>query len=155
MLTSSGNLPLHNFRSWSSQHNQDLFRFHHSTFYDQFKSKVENILTKTTVLRINLNIDEAPTVSHTHSFLPLTNFSSLIHFPLLRSPILPVCTRLSPSPVLSLSLSLHRDPYLCISPTSRFIHYTIEWTKLLLWPVRGFHYLQKNKKGFKTCHQKW
>ena len=52
--------------------------------------------------------------THTHSPLPLTNFSSLIHFPLLRYHIPSlhlVCTKLSP-PALSLSLSLHRQtPY--------------------------------------------
>ncbi len=34
-----------------------------------------------------------------------------------------VCERLSPSPALDLSLSLHRQPYLYIPPSSRFIRY--------------------------------
>ncbi len=50
----------------------------------------------------------------THSHIPLTNISSLLHFPLLRYPIPPihlVCPRLSPPSALALSLSLHRHPY--------------------------------------------
>jgi hypothetical protein len=41
------------------QHNQDQFRFRHATFNSQLKNKVDNILTKTTVLRI------MPLVYHT------------------------------------------------------------------------------------------
>ena len=43
------------------------FRFHRAAFYSQLKSKVDNIFTKATVLRINLNIDDAPIDSHTHT----------------------------------------------------------------------------------------
>jgi hypothetical protein len=59
--------------------------------------------------------------SVTFFYFPLTNFSSLIHFPLLRYPIPTlhlVCVRLSPPPSLTFTLSLHRHPYLHIlSPT--------------------------------------
>jgi len=49
------------------QHNQNQFRFRRSSFYSQFKSKVDNnILVKVTVLYINLNIDGDPLVSRTH-----------------------------------------------------------------------------------------
>ena len=61
-----------------TQHNQDLFRVLLSSFFSQRKSKAWQHPTKTTTLRINLNIDDDPTVSHTHSPLPLTNISSLI-----------------------------------------------------------------------------
>ena len=37
------------------QHHQDFFRFHRAAFYSQLKSKVVNILVKTTTLRINLH----------------------------------------------------------------------------------------------------
>ena len=50
-----------------SQHNQDLFCFRRTPFYSQIKSKVDNILTKSTVLRININNDDAPISSHTHT----------------------------------------------------------------------------------------
>jgi hypothetical protein len=50
-----------------AQHNQDQFRFHRAAVYSQHKSKVGNILTKATSLRINLNIDDAPIDSHTHT----------------------------------------------------------------------------------------
>ena len=36
-------------------------------FYSQVKFKVVNILTKDTVPRINLNIDDDPIYSHTHT----------------------------------------------------------------------------------------
>ena len=107
-----------------AQHNQDQFRFRRAAFYSQLKSKVGNILAKATALRINLNIDGAPIASHTHSPLPLTNFSSLIHFPFLRYPISPlhlVCARLSPPSALAISLSPHRHPYLYTPLISRFI----------------------------------
>jgi hypothetical protein len=42
---------------------QDQFRFRPVVFYFQIKYKVDNILTKDTSLRINLNIDDDPIVS--------------------------------------------------------------------------------------------
>ena len=63
-----------------ARHNQHQFRFRRAAFYSQLKSKVGNILAKATALRINLIIDGAPVASHTHTPLPLTNFSCLIHF---------------------------------------------------------------------------
>ena len=43
------------------------FRFRRTTFYSLLKSKVGNILAKSTDLRINLNIDGASIASHTHT----------------------------------------------------------------------------------------
>ncbi len=50
-----------------AQHNQDQFCFRRAAFYSQLQSKVGNILTKTTALRINLNIDGAPIASRAHT----------------------------------------------------------------------------------------
>ena len=50
-----------------TQHNQHQFRFRRAAFYSQIKSKVGNILTKTTTLHINLNIDDAPIASRAHT----------------------------------------------------------------------------------------
>ena len=41
-------------------HDQDWFRFLLTVFYSYFKSKVVNILSKDTTLRIKLNIDGIP-----------------------------------------------------------------------------------------------
>jgi hypothetical protein len=74
-------------------HNQDQFRVLRVPSYSQLKFKVLNIFVTDTTLHINLNIDDAPVVSHTHTPLPLTNLnlSPPIHLPaLLRSPILPL-----------------------------------------------------------------
>jgi hypothetical protein len=38
-----------------------------------FKHIVDNILPKTSTLRINLNIDGSPILSHTHSLTPPTH----------------------------------------------------------------------------------
>jgi hypothetical protein len=48
-----------------------LFHFRRQTFLSQFKSKVGNILTKTAVLRVNLNIDDTPIDSRTEIRYPL------------------------------------------------------------------------------------
>ncbi len=69
-----------------------------SGFYSHLKSKVVNILTKATALRINLNIDGAPIASHTQ------------------------CVWGVP-PASALSLSLHRHHYFHNSSCSRFIRY--------------------------------
>ena len=71
------------------QQNQDKIRFRRAAFYSQLKSKVGNILAKVTALRINLNIDDAPIASrsHTHPYhsqtsrLVLTSLSLGIPFP--------------------------------------------------------------------------
>ena len=95
----------------------------HATFYSQIKSEVtvDNILTNDTSLCINLNIDDVPTSSNTHSPLPLTNNSPPTHVPLLRYPLPPfhlVCTRFWHPPDVTLILSPHRHPSLYIPPNS-------------------------------------
>jgi hypothetical protein len=57
----------------------------HVHYYSQLKSKVGNILTKVTSLRITVTLTSMAlrvyTFTHTHSPLPLTNLSPPIHFP--------------------------------------------------------------------------
>ncbi len=80
-LRSEGQKPTKGFRV---VHNQDLWRFLHSSFYSQIKSKVGNILSKDTSPRIKLNIDGDPITSPTHSpTLPLdTTHKPLVSYPL-------------------------------------------------------------------------
>ena len=49
------------------QHDRCQFLFRRTTFDSQLKSRVVLTLTKTTVLRINLNIDGSPIPSRTHT----------------------------------------------------------------------------------------
>ena len=49
------------------QHNQDQMRFRRAAFYSQLKAKVGNILAKVTTLCLNLNIDDAPIASRSHT----------------------------------------------------------------------------------------
>jgi hypothetical protein len=44
-----------------------LFHFHRSVVSSQIKSRVDNILPKTAVPRITLNIDDTPIVSRSHT----------------------------------------------------------------------------------------
>jgi hypothetical protein len=76
------------FQELSMRNTQDQFRFRRAAFHSQLKSKVGNILAKTTALRIDLNIDDAPISSRTP--LPLTNLSPPLHFPLFRHPLPPL-----------------------------------------------------------------
>jgi hypothetical protein len=46
-----------------AQPNRELFHFRRAAFSVTLKEKVDNILTKTAVLRVNLNIDGAPITS--------------------------------------------------------------------------------------------
>ena len=56
------------FLSASGVHlTQTNFHCHHAAFSSQLKSKVGNILDKAAALRINLNIDEAPISSRSHT----------------------------------------------------------------------------------------
>ena len=66
------------------QTNQDLIHFQCDDFYSQFKSKVGNILTKDTPLRFNLNIDDDPIVSrsHTHPGTHRDTLKPLVFYPL-------------------------------------------------------------------------
>jgi hypothetical protein len=43
------------------------FHYRHATFSSQFKSKIDSILVKDTVLRITLNIDGTPVESRSHT----------------------------------------------------------------------------------------
>jgi hypothetical protein len=61
-----------------AQHHQDLIRLRRAAFYSQLKSKVGDILTKATALRIDLNFDGAPMASHT--LTPLTH-KLLVSYP--------------------------------------------------------------------------
>ena len=108
-----------------AQHHRDLIRLRRAAFYSQLKSKVGNIRTKATAY-VSTSTSMALLWLHTQSHLPITNFSSLIHFPFLRYPLPPlhlVCARLSPPPALAISLSYHRHPYLFLPPSSRFLRY--------------------------------
>jgi hypothetical protein len=49
------------------QTNLDFFHYIRGVYYTQLKSKVDNILTKDTSSRINLNIDGDPIVSRSHT----------------------------------------------------------------------------------------
>jgi hypothetical protein len=44
-----------------------LFHFHHTVVFSQVKSRVDNILTKVAVVRVNLNLDGEPITSRTHT----------------------------------------------------------------------------------------
>jgi hypothetical protein len=44
----------------SSQSDRGFFHYHHETFSSMLKSRVGNILVKTSTLRINLKIDGSP-----------------------------------------------------------------------------------------------
>ena len=48
-------------------HDRDQFHYRHTTFSYHLESKIVNILTKTTALRITLNIDVAPLSSRSHT----------------------------------------------------------------------------------------
>ena len=67
-------------------------------------------------MRINLNIDGAPTPSRSHSLLTLSNLSSFNIASIFRCPLPPrnpvYVRHLDPS-VLAFSLSLHRHPNIC------------------------------------------
>ena len=85
-----------------AQHRLDQFRFRRVDFYSQLNLRLAtpSSMSQTYVL-VNLNINDARIVSHTHSPLPLTNISDHIHFPLLRYPIptLYYCVRGFTSPI--------------------------------------------------------
>ena len=81
--------------------------------WDHLTSKVDIILAKAAGLLINLNIDGVPIRSRSlieHSPLALSNLSSLILVPILRSPLPPInpvcvqCPRLLDPSVLEFSL---------------------------------------------------
>ena len=50
-----------------AQHDRDQFHFRRAVFSSQLKSKVDNILTKSSELRIILNLDGAPVASRSHT----------------------------------------------------------------------------------------
>ncbi len=100
-------------------------------FYSQFKSKVGNILDKTTVLRINLNIDGVPISSRSHTHPSHSQTSRLLTLSLSLGVPVPRGTQCwsgetfrSLSSSLLFSLSLHRHLFIvCILFRSRFIYY--------------------------------
>ncbi len=49
------------------QTNRGLFHYRRAAFSSQLKSRVANILTKAEALRINLNIDDTPLASRSHT----------------------------------------------------------------------------------------
>jgi hypothetical protein len=51
----------------SVQSDRGFFHYLHTTFSSMLKSRVLNILTKVTTLRIKLNIDGSPIVSKSHT----------------------------------------------------------------------------------------
>ncbi len=50
-----------------TEHKSGLFHFRHTTYSPHLKSKCGNLLTKTEVLRINLNLDGTPITSKSHT----------------------------------------------------------------------------------------
>jgi hypothetical protein len=60
-----------------ARHNQDMFHFHRTAFYSHLKSVVVNILVKVTGMCVNLDIDDAPITSrsHTPTHKPLVSHS--------------------------------------------------------------------------------
>ena len=92
----------------------------------QFKSKVGNILVKSVSLCINLNIDDTPIVSrsHTHPEVTLSNLSPLNLVSIFRCsspPFNPVYVRRVNSLVVVCSLSSHRHLFIPLIFGSRFI----------------------------------
>jgi hypothetical protein len=62
------------------QPSSGFFHFHHASFSSSLKSKpLDNIHTKAATLRINLNIDDTPIASrsHTHPSHSVSNLSSI------------------------------------------------------------------------------
>jgi hypothetical protein len=51
----------------STQSDRGFFHYHRAAFSSMLKSRVGNILAKTSALRINLNIDGSPIVSKSHT----------------------------------------------------------------------------------------
>ncbi len=50
-----------------SAQSRGFFHYHHAAFSSMIKSRVGNILTKAAALRINLNLDEEPITSKSHT----------------------------------------------------------------------------------------
>jgi hypothetical protein len=50
-----------------AQSDRGFFHYRHAAFSSMLKSRVENILTKTATLRINLNLDGSPITSKSHT----------------------------------------------------------------------------------------
>jgi hypothetical protein len=95
--------------------------FRRAAFSSHLKSKVGNILAKATS---PTNKPEHRWRSYsstcTHSPLPFTNLSPLLHFPRMYPfPRSAVCN--SPPAAFACNLSPHRHPFLNTPPSSRFI----------------------------------
>ena len=113
-----------------AQHNQDQFPFHHTAFYSNLKSKVDNILAKASVLCTNLVLHRwrPYRFTHTHTLPPLTKLSPPFYFPFLRYPLPPIhldsVWESSPSSsFISLSFTTP-TPFHIVPPSSHFIRYS-------------------------------
>ena len=109
-----------------AQTDRDQFHFRHEAFSSQLKSKVDLTLGKTVDLRITLNLDRDPIISksHTHPSHSETSrllTSSLSIFRYSSSSSHPVYVRHVDSSSLGYSLSSHRQSYIGLVITSRFI----------------------------------
>ena len=78
------------------QQDRGLFHFHRAAFSPNLKGKVGSTLVKTTVLRINLNIDGTPITSKTHIHPShsqnISSINLVFIFRCFSSPINPVYT---------------------------------------------------------------
>ena len=86
------------------------YHYRHTVFSSQLKSKVGHILVKTVVLRINLNIDDAPVSSRSHTHPSHSQTSRLL------------------TSASSLSLGVFQSPLSSFRVSWRVFH--IDWTIL-------------------------
>ncbi len=108
-----------------AQSDRGFFHYLHTTFPSILKSRVGNILVKSTTSRINLNIDGEPIVSKSHTHpSELGNFSSInlvFVFRCSSSTTNPVYVSRVDSSFLVFSLSSHRYSYISLLFSSLFI----------------------------------
>jgi hypothetical protein len=102
----------------------NFLNFHHTVFSSELKSNLENILTKTAVLRITLNIDGTPLTSRSHTYPSHSQTSRLLisslslGVPGSHATVYVSGVDLSTS---AFSLSSHRHSYISLLFSSRFI----------------------------------
>jgi hypothetical protein len=92
-----------------------MFHFRRVVFSCQFKSKIGNILAKTTSLRVNLYLNETPIISRTH-----THPSHSLHHTDTHILVFP----------LALALSIHNQqhPMVPVTVTSGHVYDRFLWT---------------------------